>query len=60
VSAARVTIEVRLRDEWPGDDDFDLWCREVFRHRLAQIAAIETAEVINWERVLEPGEAMPA
>jgi hypothetical protein len=59
VSGARVTIEVRLRDEWPGDDDFDLWAREVFRHRLAQLAAIEAVEVVEWTRLLDLGEAMP-
>lgn len=59
MSAARVTLEVRLRDEWPGDDDFDLWAREVFRHRLAQIAAIDSVEVVSWDRLLDPSEEMP-
>lgn len=59
VSIARVTIEVRLRDEWPGDDDFEVWAHDVFRYRLAQLGAIESAEVVEWERILEPGEAMP-
>jgi hypothetical protein len=61
VSGARVTLEIRLRDdEWPGDEAFDAWARDVLAYRLGQLAAIEAARLVEWERLLEPGEPMPS
>lgn len=49
-AGARVVIDVGLREDWPGDDAFDEWVRNVFRHRLEQLGAVATAEVVEWSR----------
>jgi hypothetical protein len=45
---ARVVVELELRDRWPGDDQFDEWVRNVVRHALERLGAVESAEVVEW------------
>ena len=62
MSAARVTLELRWADEWPGDDEFAAWLDGVLGRQLEKLklTAVDELDVVGWERLLEPGEPVPA